>query len=643
MARTKRKTVKIKHVVMATNKVRFVILSIFLFGQPLILNPFGWNIYLSSRITLLYFSASLMIILTIYDNLKTGKVVIREDMKWLAIAFAGLSLSTIFSIHKITALFGAYPRFEGFFTLVSYGVIFYCTYDLLRNRKEVVSLLNILAIASILASIYGILQFFGLDFISWGKQIMDIKRSFSSLGNPVSFGNYLALIGPINIYMAISNRKWIFITAAILNITALIMTFSFGAWVGFSVGLLVIVFLLTGRTNYTKLVAVSFFAVLAVVLVILLMTPNFTRRAESIVKGRGSFEARVLIWKNALPLLLERPFLGSGADTFTLAFQPKISPEYERKVSRNIPADRAHNELLHWAITLGLLTLLPILIFIALVMKSALRKAKDDEIIGAICSGLIAYFVCLQFFFSTISESPIFWALLGVIGYLSLDKAKLRQWTFKSPKQSTTVLLVVGIFVTVIPLLYGSCLLCADYYYRQAEIAVKHEAYTNSFLEYRKAVAFAPYVGLYKEHYAKNLVYYGLLKKYSIETKRGCELFRELIEFNPIYSPYYYYAGSALLSRYSLDKNRTYLLEAVSLLKAGLKKDPNNSEMRFKLAVVDQKIGRNIEAIANYEQFLVTRPHSPIVYKRLLELTSKNKDEDKIRYYRYVINHINKR
>ena len=82
--------------------------------------------------------------------------------------------------------------------------------------------------------------------------------------------------------------------------------------------------------------------------------------AAALWAGRagGSPAARLTIWRVLLPLLAQRPLLGYGPDTLELVFPAVYPPELVYYQGRGILVDRAHNLLLDWAMTTGLIGVL---------------------------------------------------------------------------------------------------------------------------------------------------------------------------------------------------------------------------------------------------------------------------------------------
>ena len=100
--------------------------------------------------------------------------------------------------------------------------------------------------------------------------------------------------------------------------------------------------------------------------------------AAALWAGRagGSPAARLTIWRVLLPLLAQRPLLGYGPDTLELVFPAVYPPELVYYQGRGILVDRAHNLLLDWAMTTGLIGVLAQSVFFALFFGLTWRAAQ---------------------------------------------------------------------------------------------------------------------------------------------------------------------------------------------------------------------------------------------------------------------------
>ena len=134
--------------------------------------------------------------------------------------------------------------------------------------------------------------------------------------------------------------------------------------------------------------------------------------------GRGgelSAQVRLLIWRDTIPTILERPLLGHGPDNFTRAFQAHMSGDLKSAITTNTgevsTVDRAHNDLLQVAATTGLLGLGAYLWILVSYFRNSYESGGWPLL--ALSGGVLAYIFQIQTSFPTAATSVAFWGILG--------------------------------------------------------------------------------------------------------------------------------------------------------------------------------------------------------------------------------------
>ncbi|MHB8128867.1 MAG: O-antigen ligase family protein [Mobilitalea sp.] len=131
--------------------------------------------------------------------------------------------------------------------------------------------------------------------------------------------------------------------------------------------------------------------------------------------------ARGYIWSRTIPVLKNYLFLGSGPDTFIMAFPKQDYINFTRYGYANGVFTKPHNLYLQIATQTGILSLIAFLTFYVMYFASSVRlyiKGRYNNFyaqIGvAIFIGTIAYMVTGLTNDSSITTAPIFWALIGI-------------------------------------------------------------------------------------------------------------------------------------------------------------------------------------------------------------------------------------
>ncbi|MRR11122.1 hypothetical protein EG835_01215, partial [bacterium] len=82
--------------------------------------------------------------------------------EWLLLAFLGwLVLTTVFSVHPPTAIFGKYRRFEGLISFITYGAAFFMALQMVDSPARIRSIARSLVIGGFLVAAYGAIQVIG--------------------------------------------------------------------------------------------------------------------------------------------------------------------------------------------------------------------------------------------------------------------------------------------------------------------------------------------------------------------------------------------------------------------------------------------------------------------------------------------------
>jgi len=428
-----------------------------------------------------------------------GETVVAKGNKGFWVNFAVLvfllvgAVATLRSPNIYLSFVGAYKfYFWGLSSIIGYVVIYFVVIDD-APLSYIEKTINLVLVGSVLVTIYGILQHFGLDFISWEQSSKE--RVFSTLGNPNFLGAYLIMVIPLGLsrLMIIAHRQsscketrrrvaflsWIVVLLCVMLFTCLIWTLSRGAWVGFLVSLAVFGILvgkegLHENRKWLGLVLILFGLISAIIGLPkgtrhipeeLVVNDKYTtfnegsvveERVASIVELREiGIAGRICAWKDTLKMIKEHPFLGIGLDTFGIVFQRYKSPKFVQIVGKNIIADYPHNEFLQVAATMGLVGLAVYLwlwfcfltMGIRLILQSR-QSIKQWHQLGTthrngdtayvirfltpgILSSIVALLVQNQFGFTTITTSTLLWFLVGIM-------VAMKNWELNSDYRPAT-------------------------------------------------------------------------------------------------------------------------------------------------------------------------------------------------------------
>ena len=134
--------------------------------------------------------------------------------------------------------------------MVCFIAAYFVVKNLIRSRALLKKCLSAIAFSGAIVSIYGILEnFIGTPSVIWQdmSDFGEIKgRVVSTFANPNVLGEYLILVIPITVALAITAKsvkeRFAFACGAAFDVFCLVLTWSRGAWLGFAVS--TVVFLL---------------------------------------------------------------------------------------------------------------------------------------------------------------------------------------------------------------------------------------------------------------------------------------------------------------------------------------------------------------------------------------------------------------
>jgi len=385
--------------------------------------------------------------------------------------------------------------YRRFFELLSYFLMFVMAASAVRSREAVTGIIIAVTVASVLVCGHGFYQgLFGLEdaraFVQqhrdWVKHTIvgdtltpefihriSSNRIFSYFLHPNSFAGYLILLIPISICSFIatfcatrgaagaSERRerqpgavveelppfsvvaWLIV--AMVQLAALIWTFSRGAWLSLFVSLLCLAFFaLVRRRDWLRDVAV--------VVCLCLICAGLSQKAggqegtvvqpaaEAASGGSGTdqgevirgesptvrdlvsqetWEARVSYWRGALRMIKARPFLGVGSAAFGSAY-----PRF--KVLGGYDSQQAHNDPLQVLAETGVAGFVPFMAFWVIVVLFGLQRSSSEGSIS------------------------VRWLRLGLLfGILCFLLHSLVDFDFQIPGIALTVYAFCGLLVAV--------------------------------------------------------------------------------------------------------------------------------------------------------------------------------------------------
>lgn len=354
-----------------------------------------------------------------------------------ALAFLGVSsLSALFSGDIAHSLIGETNRHDGLLSLAAGVLLFYAAARFLDSWAKARVFLAAGVFSAVLISIYGILQMFRLDpvlslGIPWyvmepasgplAQWYVVLGRSFSTLGWPLWLAAYLTLMmgAALALYFMTDSRRerWLWLAALAVMAACWVYTYSRGPVLAFAVALPVVLLLAHRRLGSVKPLLLPLAIVIVAMIAAHLSGPqagtalgrfdaaNLAMEIEDKPEtGDASIATRLLMWRDTLLVIAERPLLGHGPDNFAEPFERHEGEDLRAFFQNGAVIDKAHNEFLQVAATTGLLGLAAYLWVFVSYFRHAYRSGGWTLL--ALSGGVLAYMLQLQTTFTVATECP---------------------------------------------------------------------------------------------------------------------------------------------------------------------------------------------------------------------------------------------
>ncbi len=305
-----------------------------------------------------------------------------------------LAISIIFSINKLTSLFGLY-------NYIIYLLLFIAAASL--SSRDKIRLAQVIFIAGFIISILALYQyFFGFTHIlnyiaknkisdSFALDYISSKRVFFPFVTPNALGGYLAMILPLALIN--KNSLW-FIMPIFL---ALMLTESLGAILSLFLGLIIYLHFKGKLKKKTKLPLSGLLIAIALIFIARSMTLK-----QHTAPGFSAL-MRLDYWRETLRIIGSRPLTGLGIGNF------------------NLPQTRyAHNSYLQIWAEMGILGISAFFWLVFRSLKSGFNKLKtgeDKNYMIALIASIVVFLIhnLIDFTFFLPEVSIIWWIMLGLI------------------------------------------------------------------------------------------------------------------------------------------------------------------------------------------------------------------------------------
>lgn len=356
----------------------------------------------------------------------------------LVLMLLSAAVSTVASISGWTSLVGAHESFSGLPTVLGYTVLFFAVRTLGRTPVVARALLVGPVVASAAVAGYAWVQVLGVDPLPWERvaTLGERVRTFSTLGHPNHLAAYLAMALPFTVLWAeraaaLKRYRTLALLGLVglLSMGAVAASLSRSGWLALACVAAVLAVGWPGRSQRRGAWVAGVVLAAGLALVLVLLAPGaqegWLGSLSERVRGFGEGDTRLHIWRAALEIFSSHPLVGSGLDTFQLAFEGARTPEYWRLEWNGTPA-KAHNQALHLLATQGLLgaaALGVLAVGLALAIRRAWRRVAPEErpLVVALTASVSAFATQNLFNFTVAATGILFTSAAGLLSGLGRE------------------------------------------------------------------------------------------------------------------------------------------------------------------------------------------------------------------------------
>ncbi|MGM0370763.1 MAG: O-antigen ligase family protein, partial [Bacillota bacterium] len=297
-----------------------------------------------------------LLLIVFYLKIKKNNIELDWRKEYLpVVVFMGLvCISALLSPYKNIVLYGKSYRHEGVLAFIAYAIVFFSTISIIDTRAKLKKFIKYLFVSGSIIALIGLVQYGGYDLI---KLQAEQIRAESTIGNSNFAGSYVSMLFPLSLviffYAQSKKELWTLGTVTTLFYSFLVATGTKSSYVALLVVIPLMVYFIYDKLIKHKKRLVALVIVLSLVTILLgQINPNHSWQrfsslftdANDLVTGteeqrNGVGANRMYIYKTTVPLLTDRPWLGSGPDTFQLAYPQEQYREFKDEL---VILDKAH-------------------------------------------------------------------------------------------------------------------------------------------------------------------------------------------------------------------------------------------------------------------------------------------------------------
>lgn len=514
-------------------------------------------------------------------------------------------------------------------------------YLLKKTPANLNGIIHLAILSGFYASVYGVLQYFGLEII-WDKKLTPYgRRAVTTFGNPNFASSYMLMLLPFTFYywIKIKNRMRNFYLITIFSFILMIfasLTRSTLIALIFEIFFLLIYSFkkkMIEKKDLKKFIFIFFmFSILWPDQNLNFFKSGVFKRFEEAVSGSikkpdltvkkeniyQSFHQRLLIWRCGLDMFIENPITGKGWGNFEL-FYPfyqgwylRINPALKELRTH---ANNAHNEIIEIISQTGIAGLGAVILLFLSITAHVVKNRSDTYLV-------IMYISFLAMIIDNMLNVSIHFATPGLLfftitGFISLKISYIKTVELKKLKYLTIFIIFMSIFYIILWVRY----LGREIYYFAGFKEMRKSNYLTARNYLEKAFGF---------HRFEVNSAYELANCYVKNTdfNKAIDTYRYALMSNAGYDEIYFNLAI-------VEKNLSMYESASKNLRTSLWINPSNEKSYYAYAEISSKIHQeNDIKMAVVEDGCINHPDDGyMMWICGYFAENERKDKDKAEYY----------
>ena len=367
-----------------------------------------------------------------------------------------LPILLFLGVAVITTLTSIYPYASKIelYKIINYCLLYYLVVNNIKDKRQIKRIATLVVIVGTSLALYGLYNYLGgIEKIYTLDKKYYLGMLTSTYVNHNHIAGYFELAIPLGIGLMLANQylpgrmrrskvspaafvSILLIAVTFIMITALVFTYSRGAWIGFLGSMIALGMIISFRLkifrDWSKLKKWAAFAAVALIIITapLLLPDKVKQRAATMFKFHGkkitfnleSTGGREIVYRGTLEMIKDRPVLGTGPGTFIHAY-----PKYRDPIVR-IFMNAAHNDYLQYGEEMGLFGLGSFVVLLVLFFKKNLSLLKNlkDKYLQSLTLGFLVSITAIaihslgDFNLQIPANALLFWIILALSSSIAI-------------------------------------------------------------------------------------------------------------------------------------------------------------------------------------------------------------------------------